>query len=209
MTEMLRDGAADAPVHLVLAHGAGAAMTSPFLQRIAAMLGVRGLCVHRFEFPYMAARRGGGTKRPPPKAETLADDYKAAVAQISAQLKPGQNLFIGGKSMGGRVASLVADELHASGRIAGLVCLGYPFHPIGKPQVLRTAHLAKLKCPALIVQGTRDLFGNRAEVEGYELAGPIRLHWIEGGDHDLKGGGRGVTDDVADVIAEYCGQRRL
>ena len=88
--------------------------------------------------------------------------------------------------MGGRVASMIADELHAAGEIAGLVCLGYPFHPPGKPEQLRTKHLAGLKTPALICQGTRDVFGARDEVSGYTLSDSIELLWLEDGDHDLK-----------------------
>ena len=109
------------------------------------------------------------------------DEYRAAVAAVPA----GAPLIIGGKSMGGRVASMVADELYAAGRIAGLACLGYPFHPPKKPEQLRTAHLVALACPALIVQGERDPFGGRAEVEGYRLSPAIRFHWAGDGDHDL------------------------
>ncbi len=95
-------------------------------------------------------------------------------------------LIIGGKSMGGRVAYMVADDLHASGSIVGLLCLGYPFHPAAKPEQLRTAHLAGLKAPALIYQGTRDPFGTREEVMSYDLSGQIEILWLEDGDHDLK-----------------------
>lgn len=95
-------------------------------------------------------------------------------------------LVIGGKSMGGRVASLAADGLRDEGRIAGLLCLGYPFHPPEKPSQLRTAHLAGLRTPTLIVQGTRDPFGTRAEVETYALSDRIEILWLEDGDHDLK-----------------------
>ena len=95
-------------------------------------------------------------------------------------------LIIGGKSMGGRVASMVGDELYASGKIAGLLCLGYPFHPPEKPDQLRTAHLADLKVPTLIVQGTRDPFGTMDEVSSYSLSKMIEILWLEDGDHDLK-----------------------
>ncbi|MGO4839973.1 alpha/beta family hydrolase, partial [Rhizobiaceae sp. 2RAB30] len=95
-------------------------------------------------------------------------------------------LIIGGKSMGGRVASMVADELHATGRIAGLLCLGYPFHPPAKPEQLRTKHLADLRTPTLIGQGSRDEFGTRDEVAGYKLSDSIEILWLEDGDHDLK-----------------------
>src|SRR4249919_3273584 len=100
-------------------------MDSPFLKTMAALLAERGLATSRFEFAYMAARRQGGGRKPPPRAERLMDEYRAAVAAMPK----GPPLLIGGKSMGGRVASLMADELHATGRIAALVCLGYPFHP--------------------------------------------------------------------------------
>jgi predicted alpha/beta-hydrolase family hydrolase len=193
---------------LVCAHGAGAAMDSPFLNTIAALLADRGLAILRFEFAYMAARRQGGTRRPPPKAEGLMDEYRSAVAALPA----GPPVLIGGKSMGGRVASLVADELFGVGRIAGLVCLGYPFHPPNKPQELRTAHLERLACPALIVQGERDPFGGRAEVEGYALSGAIRLHWASDGDHDLgPRGGSGFTRKgnlaaAADAVAAFASE---
>ncbi|MCK9909282.1 alpha/beta hydrolase, partial [Microbacteriaceae bacterium K1510] len=157
-----------AKVRLLLAHGAGAAMTSPFLETMTRLLNERGMQVSRFEFDYMAARRQGGKRRPPPRAEMLIGEYMRAVEQLrSAEATP-QKLFIGGKSMGGRVASLVADNLHQAGSVSGLICLGYPFHPPGKPENLRTAHLERLSCPTLIVQGERDPFGGRAEVESYE-----------------------------------------
>jgi predicted alpha/beta-hydrolase family hydrolase len=129
----------------------------------------------------MAARRTGGRK-PPRRAENLKSEYIAAVDELSAA----GALIIGGKSMGGRVASMVADDLFADGRIAGLLCLGYPFHPPGKPAQLRTSHLEVLKTPALICQGTRDEFGTRDEVAGYKLSDQIDILWLEDGDHDLK-----------------------
>jgi predicted alpha/beta-hydrolase family hydrolase len=175
------DGPADASTTLLLAHGAGGAMDSPGMSAIAAALGHAGLRVARFEFDYMAARRQG-RRKPPPKAETLIPEYLAAIDALGA---PGP-LIIGGKSMGGRIASMVADDLHARGRLAGLVCIGYPFHPVGKPGQLRTAHLANLKTPTLIAQGTRDPFGARDEVASYKLSPAIELLWLEDGDHDLK-----------------------
>jgi predicted alpha/beta-hydrolase family hydrolase len=106
--------------------------------------------------------------------------------------------------MGGRVASLVADDLFSQQRVAGLVCLGYPFHPVGQPAKLRTAHLATLACPTLIVQGTRDPFGTREDVAGYVLAPAISLQWIENGDHDFKGAGRGAMDDAASKVVAFA-----
>lgn len=181
MTDFLFDGPADAKVTVLLAHGAGAPMDSAAMNAAAKALSAEGLRVARFEFAYMAARRTG-ERRPPPKAETVMPEYIAAIEALGAKGK----LVIGGKSMGGRVASMIADDLHAAGKIAGLVCLGYPFHPMGKPAQLRTAHLAGMNCPALIVQGTRDIMGTREEVAGYTLSPAIEILWLEDGDHDLK-----------------------
>lgn len=178
----LLDGPETAEFTILLAHGAGAAMDSTAMTAATAALSSAGLRVARFEFGYMAARRTSGTRKPPPRAELLMDEYRAAIRALAA---PGK-LIIGGKSMGGRVASMIADEEHAAGRIAGLVCLGYPFHPPGKPESLRTAHLEKLKTPALVCQGTRDIFGTREEVAGYALSPSLEILWLEDGDHDLK-----------------------
>jgi predicted alpha/beta-hydrolase family hydrolase len=180
VTELLLTGP-DAGPTVVLAHGAGAAMDSAWMQRMSQLLAARGIRVARFEFDYMAARRSG-TRRPPPKAETLIGEYRAVARQLAAD----GPVVIGGKSMGGRVASMVADELHDEGSVAGVVCLGYPFHPPGKPENFRTAHLEHLACPALICQGTRDPFGTRDDVAGYALAAGIRLFWLEDGEHELK-----------------------
>lgn len=181
-TSFLFDGPEDARVTLLLAHGAGAPMDSASMTATARALAVAGFRVVRFEFGYMAARRLG-TRKPPPKAETVMPEFVAAVDDLGPTNGP---LIIGGKSMGGRVASMVADPLFAAGRIAGLACLGYPFHPPGKPTQLRTAHLKNLTTPTLIVQGTRDEFGVPDEVSGYGLSSAIELHWVEDGDHDLK-----------------------
>jgi len=177
----LYDGPPAASVTILLGHGAGAPMDSASMSAIAGTLAGAGFRVARFEFDYMAGRRTGGRK-PPPRAENLKSEYIAAVEALSA-IGP---LIVGGKSMGGRVASMVADELFAAGRIAGLLCLGYPFHPQGKPAQLRTSHLEALKTPALICQGTRDAFGTRDEVAGYTLSDQIDILWLEDGDHDLK-----------------------
>ena len=175
-------GPDDAATTILLAHGSGAPMDSASMNAAAAALAAEGLRIARFEFPYMAARRTEGSRRPPPKAETLNPEFRAAVDALGAKGK----LVIGGKSMGGRVASMVADDLHAEGRIAGLLCLGYPFHPPEKPTQLRTTHLMALKTPTLICQGTRDPFGTKDEVPAYGLPASIRLLWLEDGDHDLK-----------------------
>jgi uncharacterized protein len=182
MTDFLFDGPQGAEVTILLAHGAGAPMDSASLNTSTKALAAAGLRVARFEFGYMAARRSSPAKMPPPRAEKLRSEYAAAIDALGAEGR----LVIGGKSMGGRVASMIADQFHASGRVAGLLCLGYPFHPVGKPEQLRTAHLAGLQTPTLIVQGTRDPFGTHEEAASYKLASSIEIFWLEDGDHDLK-----------------------
>ena len=165
---------------LILAHGAGAPMDSGFMDEIAQRLAEQGLGVLRFEFPYMAQRRIDGGKRPPNPQAKLLECWREVYQQVRP-LVTGP-LAIGGKSMGGRMASLVADELGAD----ALVCLGYPFYAAGKPEKPRVAHLAGLQTPTLIVQGERDALGNRQTVEGYALSSAIELCWLQAGDHDLK-----------------------
>jgi predicted alpha/beta-hydrolase family hydrolase len=206
---LLATGPTGADIHLILAHGAGAPMTSPFMDAIASLLAQRDIRVTRFEFAYMAARREG-TRKPPPKAERLVAEYRAAVEAVSQKLSAGQRLFIGGKSMGGRVASLIAGGLYGERLISGCICLGYPFHPPKKPDDLRTAHLMDLACPTLIIQGERDPFGPRSEVKGYDLSRAIVYHWATDGDHDLaprKSSGtthEGNLEAAANAIAEFC-----
>jgi predicted alpha/beta-hydrolase family hydrolase len=174
--DFLFDGPAGGP-RLALAHGAGAAMDSPFMNFMAERLGQEGIRVARFEFPYMHARREG--RRPPPDREpVLRETWKTAIAELGGP----ERLVIGGKSMGGRMASLIADEMG----VRGLVCLGYPFHPPGQAEKTRTAHLADLRTPTLIVQGTRDTLGSQEDVEGYALSPQIRLVWLADGDHSFK-----------------------
>jgi predicted alpha/beta-hydrolase family hydrolase len=171
------DGPADARDTLVLAHGAGAPADSPFLTRFARDAGRAGVRVVRFEFPYMRARRSTGRRGAPDREPLLR---RAWLEQIEA-LGGGPRLVIGGKSMGGRIACAIADEA----RVRGVVCLGFPFHPPRSPERLRTQALAAMRTPTLIVQGTRDPFGTRAEVGSYALSPAVRLHWIEDGDHSL------------------------
>ncbi|WP_438753394.1 alpha/beta hydrolase family protein [Pararhizobium sp. O133] len=180
--DFLIDGADNADVTILLAHGAGAPMDSASMTSATKVLVGAGFRVARFEFAYMAARRTSGTRKPPPRAETLIPEYQAAVQALGVE----GPLIIGGKSMGGRVASMIADELYSAGAIFGLLCLGYPFHPPGKPESLRTAHLTSLKTPTLICQGTRDEFGTTDEVGAYGLSDRIEILWFEDGDHDLK-----------------------
>lgn len=178
---MLTTGPANAKHLFVFAHGAGGAMDTPFMNVVAEALAARGIRVLRFEFPYMAARREGKKSGAPDRQPVLLDSWRAAFAEARKQ-HPKAAIAIGGKSLGGRLATMVADELNAS----SLVCFGYPFHPPGKPQQLRTAHLETLRTPALILQGERDPFGTKAEVVGYNLARTIQIEWLPDGDHSLK-----------------------
>lgn len=181
--DMRADGPADSLHRLVLAHGAGKGMDSPFMTAFAEGLGGLGIRVGRFEFPYMAATRQDGRKRPPNPPGTLLSTWRAAVTAFGGP----DGLVIGGKSMGGRMASMLAQHLKDEGTpVAGVVCLGYPFHPPGKPESLRLDHLMALRTPTLIAQGTRDPFGGRDEVKTYALPPQIRLHWAPDGDHHLQ-----------------------
>ncbi|SEI15496.1 alpha/beta family hydrolase [Pseudomonas asplenii] len=165
---------------LILAHGAGAPMDSDFMNHMAARLVGLGIRVLRFEFPYMAQRRLDGGKRPPNPQARLLECWREVFEAVRQQARG--PLFIGGKSMGGRMASLLADELGAR----GLVCLGYPFYAAGKPEKPRVAHLADIATPTLIVQGERDALGNRQTVVDYALSPRIELCWLPAADHDLK-----------------------
>jgi len=152
-------------------------MESTFMAEFAALVAAEGIRVVRFEFPYMAARRTG-SRRPPDREPVLRRTWLEVIEVLGG----GANVVIGGKSMGGRFASMVADEAG----VRGLVCLGYPFHPTGAPDNLRTAHLEGLRTHALFVQGERDPFGTREEVEGYALSSAIRIEWLPDGDHSFK-----------------------
>jgi predicted alpha/beta-hydrolase family hydrolase len=175
--DLLVDGPHEAARTIILAHGAGAAMDTDFMEFFARGLVKHGLGVVRFEFPYMAERRKTGKSRPPDREPVLRETWLRVIESVKAD-----TVFIGGKSMGGRIASLIADEA----RVAGLVCLGYPFHPTDKPDQLRVEHLKTIKTPTLIVQGERDPFGTREEVASYEFSKNIRIHWLPDGDHSFK-----------------------
>ena len=192
----LINGAGDGRPTLVLAHGAGAAMDHPWMDRICALIAAQGVRTVRFEFPYMAVRRISGRRPGPNPARVLEATWREVVEELGAE-----GLVVGGKSMGGRIASMVAEEAG----VAGVVCFGYPFHPPGRPEKLRTAHLEAIQTPVLIVQGERDTFGRPEEVAGYDLPEQVRVHWMADGDHSLKprkSSGRTEAENLAEAATE-------
>lgn len=194
---LLFDGPEEARDVVVLAHGAGAPMDSPFMNDFASGLAGKGVRVARFEFPHMHARRDGGRSGAPDREPVLRKSWLDVIQRLGG----GARVVIGGKSLGGRMASLVADEAGAR----GLLCLGYPFHPPGQPGRLRTKHLEALETPALILQGTRDPFGTPEDVAGYVLSPSIRIRWIEDGDHSWKPrvkSGRTLAKNLEDGAGE-------
>ncbi|HEY6395033.1 MAG TPA: alpha/beta family hydrolase [Candidatus Binataceae bacterium] len=192
----LVNGPERAQITLVLAHGAGAPMDTPYMNLVAEGVAGSAIRVVRFEFPYMAARRKSGKRSAPDREPALLESWRATIAKLGDAAK----LVIGGKSMGGRIASMIADGAGA----AGLVCLGYPFHPPGNPSRTRIKHLENLRTPALILQGTRDSFGRPDEVTSYHLSPKIRIQWIEDGDHSLKPrarSGRSEAQNLSEAIS--------
>ena len=192
-----------AGVTLVLGHGAGAPQTHPWMVRMARTLAERGIAVVTFNFLYMEGKR-----RAPDKNDVLEATWRAALDAVRPRAA-GTRVFIGGKSMGGRIATQLAAQPDVD--VAGLVLLGYPLHPPGQPAKLRTAHLPAVRAPMLFVQGSRDVFGTPAELAPHleGLAKGTRLFVVDGGDHSLvvprsKGEDLGATmARVAAVIAEF------
>ena len=201
LPHLLFDGPDDAPFTIALAHGAGAAMDSAFMQAFAEGLAARGLRCVRFEFPYMAERRVDGKKRPPDRAPVLIETWRAVIAHLNPA-----TLVIGGKSMGGRIASMVARELETEDHpVRGLICLGYPFYPPGKPEKAagRLTHLTDIKTSTLIVQGTRDTFGGRDQITPLALSPAVCVKWLEDGDHGFKprkASGRNEAQNWAEAL---------
>lgn len=197
-----------AGVTLVLAHGAGAPQSHPFMVRFASGLAARGIDVATFNFLYTELKR-----KLPDRMPALEACYRAVVAAVTAHPAwAGNQLFIGGKSMGGRTAShLAAAPGDLEGRLNGLVLLGYPLHPPGKPDALRVAHLASIRVPVLVVQGERDPFGSPRELAPHfgVIPGPVTVHAVAHGDHSLAPPKRtgppvdDVYDGVLDVITAW------
>lgn len=165
------------PLTFVLAHGAGADMDHEFMAAVAAGLAENGIRVVRFNFPYMVKRAEDGKRRPPDRAPKLLEAFAAIIEQYTTG-----PVVIGGKSMGGRMASLLGEHL----RVKGIACLGFPFHPPGKPEKFKGGHLAEIETPTLILQGERDTFGTRAECETWCFSPRVRLRFLPDGDHSFK-----------------------
>jgi predicted alpha/beta-hydrolase family hydrolase len=202
-------GSPPAGVTIVLAHGAGTGMTHPFLVACATGLAARGLDAVTFNFPYM--ERGAKAPNPAPQLEAC---YRTLIATLAEHgWLDGRRLVIGGKSMGGRMATMVAAGPEPVAHpIAGVVALGYPLHPPGQPQKLRVAHFATLRTPLLVVQGTRDAFGGPDELAPHlvPLGARATIHRLENGDHSFKvtglpkGAQPGVIEGILDTVAAWC-----
>jgi predicted alpha/beta-hydrolase family hydrolase len=193
-------------VTLILGHGAGAGQLHPFMRLFAAGLAERGIDAMTFNFIYMEQRRGA----PDPKAK-LEACYQAVIAAALKHKKlKGNRLAIGGKSMGGRIASQVAAQPESAAEIAALVFLGYPLHPPGRPDKMRDAHLPQIKAPMLFIQGERDAFGTPDELTAVFKKHHLKptLHAVAGGDHSLKvpkslGPQEQVYASLMDTIADW------
>lgn len=199
--KLLFDGPDDSDVTVVLAHGAGVAMDAPFMTTFAEGIGKRGIRVARFEFPYMQRQRAEGKRYPPSPAPVLIERYLAVVGALGG----GSRLVIGGKSLGGRIATLIANQVGAK----GVICLGYPFHPPDKPESTRIEYLRNIAAPTLILQGGNDPFGSPDEVADYGLPDNVKITWLEGGDHHLVMADDPDSDDEqnwaegAEAIADF------
>lgn len=167
---------------LILAHGAGAGKEHEFIQAVARALNALSIEVVLFNFPYMQVIKETGKRRPPDKAEKLLAHFSELIDHVS-QTRQSLPTFIGGKSMGGRMATMLIDNTES---VKGAAILGYPFHPPGKPEKTRTEHLETIAKPILIVQGERDTFGTQNEVEAYTLSSSIHCEFLVDGDHSLK-----------------------
>jgi len=185
MINILIDGPSNADTTFVFAHGAGAGMEHEFMQFFASQIAAAGIQVIRFEFPYMAKRRLDGRKYPPNRQPQAMVFYSELLTQLALKGK----IVVAGKSMGGRIASLITAEQADDLGIAGLVCLGFPFYAPKKnrsPESSRGEHLYYIKTPTLILQGQRDNFGRQEEVLAMPFASPVRLAFLNDGDHGFK-----------------------
>lgn len=202
-----RDVANSPIAELILCHGAGAPADSAFMVELSAELVARNINVTRFELEYMAQRRHGGAKRPPPKVAVLQQEWLEYLNEDAFALSAKLPTYLGGKSMGARLAGMVSTAETLLQKPSGVIAYGYPFHPQNKPEKLRLAPLqatVEKQVPTLIVQGTRDPFGKEAEVKDYELPQGIEWAWLSTGDHDfkpLKSSGKSHAQLISDAAA--------
>jgi len=184
---------------LVLAHGAGAGQLSSFMVEAARGFATRGVSTATFDFPYITARR-----KVPDRAPVLEQAWREAIESARGELGT-LPLFIGGKSMGGRIATHVAAQKNV-GSVSGVVLLGYPLHPPGRPEQRRDAHLPDIAEPMLFVQGEKDAFGGAGEITALlpRLQRAI-LHEIPGGDHSFRvPGGKGKQQEAFEQILDIA-----
>jgi len=183
--QVIYNCAEQAKAFFVFAHGAGADMNHEFMSQVASLLNDKHISVLRFNFPYMVKRAEDGKRRPPDRMPKLIEHFVSVISNIETKLP----LFIGGKSMGGRVAATLMNKTVSEGvfnQLKGGVCLGYPFHPQKKPEKLRLEPLQENQKKLLIIQGERDALGNKEEISGYQLSPLCQLLFLEDGDHSLK-----------------------
>ena len=195
----LINGPDDSPFNILFAHGAGAAYDSGFMEYFSIELAKLNWRTVRFEFPYMKKRRLTGRQSPPDRFDTLARCWSEQVDFFSQNA----SIVVAGKSMGGRIASMLVDDWLETRQVCGCICLGYPFHPLGQPEKLRIDHLIELRTPTLLIQGERDPMGRRELVEPLPLSQNIQMQWAHDGDHSLKprkASGRTEEDNRMDAI---------
>ncbi|CAH0992054.1 hypothetical protein SIN8267_02169 [Sinobacterium norvegicum] len=185
-TPLLIDGPDNATTTFILAHGAGAGMEHEFMQAMAAAIASAGIRVIRFEFPYMQKRRLDGLKYPPDRAPKAIAAFEAVIEQVQQQFPDTQHWFIGGKSMGGKLASMIAADSAERFSLAGVICLGFPFTPPNKPENFRGQHLESIATPVLIIQGQRDTFGGEEAIKGFPLSKNVSVQILPDGDHSFK-----------------------
>ncbi len=174
----------ESPIALfIFAHGAGADKSHQYLETVTELLNAENINVVRFNFPYMDKRLQDGKKYPPNRMPILIPCYQQALDHYTQRNTNELPMFIGGKSMGSRVAATLAAD---NQDIKGVICIGYPFHPQKKPENLRLEPLQETKYPVLILQGDRDSLGSRKEIEAYDISPLCQISFYEDGDHDLK-----------------------
>lgn len=210
MNNVIINGADNAPNRVLLAHGAGAGMEHAVMASLAIGLADEHIQVIRFEFPFMHKTRQDGRRRPPDRVPALLACWQDMAVQFAHP-----RLFLAGKSLGGRMASLMVDGLKMDELAAdplatdesaakGLILLGFPFTPPNKPAQFRGEHLASLMTPTLLVQGERDNFGNKAAVQNYDLSSQIQTMWVTDGDHSFsprKASGTNLEQNLSAIVA--------